>query len=202
MSMLWFDRISAELQDHLTSICEKYDQSGNMSIDRASKHPRIDFFLEMENMEEREYFSTLSFDPKNEEFYVETFDYEVGQLSRLMLPDIEEIIDTIHDHLHDYLNEEEMDVTAEEFFEEIEVEWETPEVTAVAYKDEVEITYQFGILKDTGDGVLRRISRLTTEENEIIKDENSLIFSREEASTIIAMIASHMESLTDLASYE
>lgn len=210
MSMEWFDRVSSELQEHLESICEKYDQEGQMSIDRGAKHPRIEFFVETED-DDREYFCTLFFDPYNEEFYIETFDLEYEQTSRAILTDIEDIIEAVHESFHMYINDEEFE--DEEFeeedydevydegegnsLEEIDVEWETPEVTAFMYEDEVEVTYQFGIVQETGDGVLRRVNRIKTENDDLIKDETNFIFSKEEASTIIAMIASHMDSLSE-----
>ncbi|KKI90210.1 hypothetical protein WQ54_19670 [Bacillus sp. SA1-12] len=205
MSIEWFDRVCGELQDQLESICEKYDQIGHMSIDRGAKHPRIEFYVETED-DERDYFCTLFFDPLNEEFYMETFDFEYEQTTRTILSDIEDIVDAIHESFHLYLNDvneedDEMDYEYveedSELFEEIDVEWETPEVTAFTYKDEVEVTYQFGVVQETGDGVLRRINRIRTEEDDIIKDETNFIFSKEEASTIIAMIASHMDSLSE-----
>ncbi|WP_299088554.1 hypothetical protein [uncultured Metabacillus sp.] len=206
MSIEWFDRVCGELQDQLESICEKYDQIGHMSIDRGAKHPRIEFYVETED-DERDYFCTLFFDPHNEDFYIETFDFEYEQTTRTILSDIEDIVDAIHDSFHYYLNDDiEDDVENDyeyveeentEFLEEIDVEWETPEVTAFIYKDEVEVTYQFGVVQETGDGVLRRINRIRTNEDDIIKDETNFIFSKEEASTIIAMIASHMDSLSE-----
>ncbi|MCM3585986.1 hypothetical protein M3182_09635 [Mesobacillus maritimus] len=225
MSLEWFDRVTGELQDHLESICEKYDQTGHMSIDRSAKHPRIEFFVETEE-NERDYFCTLFFDPHNEEFYVETFDVDFEQPSRTILSDIENIVDAVHESFHEFLNEDDTEIyyvdevdeddyqyleeiednrdeyyvgeiidDSEDIFEEIDVEWETPEVTAFQKEDEVEVTYQFGIVNDTGDGVLRRINRIWTEDDELIKDESNFIFTKEEASTIIAMIASHMDSL-------
>lgn len=203
MSMEWFDRISAELQDHLESICEKYDQVGHMSIDRGAKHPRIEFFVETED-DERDYFCTLCFDPYNVEFYIESFDFEYDQMSRTILSDIEEIIDAVHESFHLYMNDEDeedydesLDVEEDNVLEEIDVEWETPEVTAFMHEDEVEVTYQFGIIQETGDGVLKRINRIKTDDDQLIKDETNFIFSKEEASTIIAMIASHMDSLSE-----
>ncbi|MFS0879230.1 hypothetical protein [Metabacillus niabensis] len=203
MSMEWFDRISAELQDHLESICEKYDQVGHMSIDRGAKHPRIEFFVETED-DERDYFCTLCFDPYNVEFYIESFDFEYDQMSRTILSDIEEIIDAVHESFHMYMNDddeedydESQDIEEDNVLEEIDVEWETPEVTAFMHEDEVEVTYQFGIIQETGDGVLKRINRIKTEDDQLIKDETNFIFSKEEASTIIAMIASHMDSLSE-----
>lgn len=230
MSLEWFDRVTGELQEHLESICEKYDQTGHMTIDRSAKHPRIEFFVETEG-DEREYFCTLFFDPYNSEFYVETFDVELEQPSRTILADIDDIVDAVHESFHEFLNEDDTEVyyidendgfvegedylTAadveddeDEYYvgeiidddgdiiEEIDVEWETPEVTAFQKEDEVEVTYQFGIVTDTGDGVLRRVNRIWTEDDELIKDESNFIFTKEEASTIIAMIASHMDSLT------
>ena len=221
MSLEWFDRVSGELQDHLESICSKYDQIGHMSIDRGAKHPRMEFFIETSD-NDREYFCTLFFDPHNEEFYVEDFDFELGHTSKTMLFDIEDIIDTVHESLHDYMNgededhfafeddeeiyvseEEDFDIADEydldsedDIFEEVDVEWETPEVTAFFKEDEVEVSYQFGVVQETGDGVLRRVNRIWTNDEEMIKDEDHFIFSKEEASTIIAMIASHMDSLS------
>lgn len=233
LSLEWFDRVTGELQEHLESICEKFDQTGHMSIDRSAKHPRIEFFVETED-DEREYFCTLFFDPHNEEFYVETFDVDLEQPSRTILADIDDIVDAVHESFHDFLNEDDTEVyfvdeddddedeenefeveyyvedddDVDEYyvgevmnedgdiFEEIDVEWETPEVTAFQKEDEVEVTYQFGVVTDTGDGVLRRINRLWTEDDELIKDESNFIFTKEEAGTIIAMIASHMDSLT------
>ena len=201
--MEWFDRISAELQDHLESICEKYDQVGHMSIDRGAKHPRIEFFVETED-DERDYFCTLCFDPYNVEFYIESFDFEYDQMSRTILSDIEEIIDAVHESFHMYMNDddeeeydESQDIEEDNVLEEIDVEWETPEVTAFMHEDEVEVTYQFGIIQETGDGVLKRINRIKTDDDQLIKDETNFIFSKEEASTIIAMIASHMDSLSE-----
>jgi hypothetical protein len=224
MSMEWFDRVSAELQDHLESICEDYDQTGHMSIDRSAKHPRIEFFVESEDGE-RAYFSSLFFDPYNEEFYVETFDADLEQPARTILSDIDDIVDAVHDNFHDFISNEteyyededgEVEVafetdhddedeyyvgeaieeTDDNLFEEIDVEWETPEVTAFIKEDEVEVSYQFGIVSETGDGVLRRVNRIWTEDDELFKDESNFIFTKEEASTIIAMIASHMDSLS------
>lgn len=205
--MEWFDRVSSELQDHLESICEKYDQEGHMSIDRGAKHPRIEFFVETED-DDRDYFCTLFFDPHNEEFYVETFDLEYEQTSRTILGDIEDIVDAVHESFHLYMNDDDFDDVVysddeieddedSDIFEEIDVEWETPEVTAFMYEDEVEVTYQFGVVQETGDGVLRRINRIKTDDDDMIKDETNFIFSKEEASTIIAMIASHMDSLSE-----
>ncbi|MFD2214446.1 hypothetical protein [Metabacillus endolithicus] len=207
MSMEWFDRVSSELQDHLESICEKYDQEGHMSIDRGAKHPRIEFFVETKD-EDRDYFCTLFFDPHNEEFYIETFDLEYEQTSRAILGDIEDIVDAVHESFHLYMNDDDFDDVVylddeyeddedSDIFEEIDVEWETPEVTAFMYEDEVEVTYQFGVVQETGDGVLRRINRIKTDDDDMIKDETNFIFSKEEASTIIAMIASHMDSLSE-----
>ncbi|MBZ5749287.1 MULTISPECIES: hypothetical protein [Metabacillus] len=206
MGLEWFDRVSGELPEQLESICEKYDQVGHMSIDRGVKHPRIEFFVETED-DDRDYFCTLFFDPLNEEFYLETFDFEYEQTSRTILSDFEDIVDAVHESIHYFMNEDyddnvildvddEMDDSGD-IFEEIDVEWETPEVTAFTYEDEVEVTYQFGIVQETGDGVLRRINRIKDVENRLIKDETNFIFSKEEASTIIAMVASHMDSLTE-----
>jgi hypothetical protein len=208
MSIEWFDRVSGELQEHLESICDKYDQVGHMSIDRGAKHPRIEFFVETED-DDRDYFCTLFFDPYNEDFYIETFDFEYEQTSRTILSDIEDIVDAVHENFHHYMNddyEDDEDLFVEDeledneeadIFEEIDVEWETPEVTAFKYEDEVEVTYQFGIVQETGDGVLRRLNRIKTTDDDLIKDETNFIFSKEEASTIIAMIASHMDSLSE-----
>lgn len=206
MSIEWFDRVSGELQEHLESICEKYDQVGHMSIDRGAKHPRIEFFVETED-DDRDYFCTLFFDPHNEDFYIETFDFEYEQTSRTLLSDIEDIIDAVHESFHIFMNDDydeddesfevDSDDIDSDIFEEIDVEWETPEVTAFTYEDEVEVTYQFGVVQETGDGVLRRINRIRTDDDDLIKDETNFIFSKEEASTIIAMIASHMDSLSE-----
>ena len=103
MSMEWFNRVTGELQDHLNSICEEYDQIGQMTIDQSAKHPRVEFFVETEG-NERDYFCTLLFDPHNEEFYVETFDYEFEQPARIILADIEDVIDAVHDSFHDFIN--------------------------------------------------------------------------------------------------
>ena len=230
MSMEWFDRVVGELQDHLESICEKYDQDGQMAVERGSKHPRIEFFVDCEDGE-REYFYTLYFDPHNEEFYTETIDDELEQPARVILSDIDDIVDAVHEGFHDYINDDEDDidivysaeddddtlyvdtsddedvddmddelyiaeiVDEDDILEEVDVEWETPEVTAFLMEDDVEVTYQFGLIQDTGDGVLRRVNRIWTEDDELIKDETNFIFTKEEAPTIIAMIASHMDSM-------
>jgi hypothetical protein len=216
MSLEWFDRVSGELQDHLESICAKYDQVGHMTIERGAKFPRIEFFVETED-DERVYFCTISFDPAHEEFFYETFDPELGQTSKTVLFDIEDIVDAVHESLHDYLNDDEIEDAIDfdeedvqedyylteasdgrpDIFEEIDVEWETPEVTAFIQENEIEVTYQFGVVTETGDGVLRRINRIWTDDDALIKDESNFIFSKEEASTIIAMIASNMDKLSD-----
>lgn len=197
----WFDRVTEELQDHLNSICEEYDQVGHMNINRASKHPRIEFFVSTEE-DERDYFCTILFDPYNEEFYVESFDVELHQPTRIILDDITDIVEAVHESFHEFLmdnsdrelvyvdedDEDEMTV------EEIDVEWETPEVTAFLVEDEIEVTYQFGVDISSGDGVLRRVNRIWTD-NEEIEDESTFTFKKDEASTIIAMIASHMDRL-------
>ncbi|MDW7613743.1 hypothetical protein SC499_03155 [Peribacillus simplex] len=213
MPLEWFDRVSGELQDHLKSICEKYDRNGSMIVERGSKHPRIEFYTELDD-NERDYFSTLFFDPHNEEFYMESFEPDLGQISKVILSDIEDIVDAVHESFHNYLEEDDTDYEYElddEYDEsydsdgggdsdiyEIDVDWETPEVTAYIQDNEVEVTYQFGIVQETGDGVLKRINRIRTADDDLIKDETNFIFSKEEASTIIAMIASHMDSLSEM----
>jgi hypothetical protein len=227
MDLEWFDRVCGELEDSLDSICDKYDENGGMSIERAAKHPRIEFFTEGEGVE-REYFCTIFFDPRNEEFYLESLDPDLGYASKVVLADIDDIIDAVHESFHLYmdddLSEEEMyeddDLSEEEMYEdetdfddsdeiegdlvleEIDVEWETPEVTAYYQEDEVEVTYQFGIVQETGDGVLKRVNRIWTDDDDLLKDETNFIFSKEEASTIIAMIASHMDSLSTMDYHE
>ncbi|MBO0998416.1 hypothetical protein IOC57_11740 [Bacillus sp. SD075] len=205
MSLEWFDRVSGELQDHLKSICEKYDRNGSMIVERGSKHPRIEFYTELDD-NERDYFSTLFFDPYNEEFYMESFEPDLGQISKVILSDIEDIVDAVHESFHNYLEEDDTDYEDDlddpdgevSDIYEIDVDWETPEVTAYIQDDEVEVTYQFGIVQETGDGVLKRINRIRTADDDLIKDETNFIFSKEEASTIIAMIASHMDSLSEM----
>ncbi|AST92508.1 hypothetical protein BC6307_15010 [Sutcliffiella cohnii] len=225
MSLEWFDRVTGELQDNLESICDKYDQTGHMSIERGAKHPRIEFYTEIDDELERDYFCTLFFDPSNEEYYMETVDPEYGHLSKVILPDIEDIVDAVHESFHDYMNGDmnevsymdnedytETDIVVydsdydevennDQIYEEIDVEWETPEVTAYYEEDEVEVTYQFGVVQETGDGVLRRINRIRTGDDEMLKDETNFIFSKEEAGTIIALIASHLDSMGDTGDY-
>jgi hypothetical protein len=229
MSLEWFDRVVGELQDSLESICDQYDQTGQMTIERGAKHPRIEFYTETQDDSEREYFCSLFFDPSNEEFYVETVDPEFGHLSKMILPDIEDIVEVVHDSFHDYMNGDltevsymdeytdsavvyvdeddgdglDSDVEEEDvIYEDIDVEWETPEVTAYFEENEVEITYQFGIIPETGDGVLKRTNRIWTDVDEILKDETNFIFSKEEAGTIIAMIASHMDKMSSIDDYQ
>ena len=204
----WFDRVTEELQDHLNSICEEYDQVGHMNINRASKHPRIEFFVSTED-EERDYFCTILFDPYNEEFYVESFDVELLQPTRIILDDITDIVEAVHESFHEFLTDDSdselyylddnddddfEDYTDEITVEEIDVEWETPEVTAFLIDDEMEVTYQFGVDSANGDGVLRRVSRIWTDDEEL-EDESTFTFKKDEASTIIAMIASHMDRM-------
>ncbi|NYF25705.1 hypothetical protein [Sporosarcina sp. JAI121] len=218
MSMEWFNRVTSELHDHLNSICEQYDQVGHMTIDQSAKHPRIEFFVETED-DERDYFCTLHFDPHNIEFYVETFDYEFEQPTRIILTDTDDVIDAVHDIFHDFINDDYPDDFDEEVvletgnyrdpytgeiadvdsFEDMRVEWETPEITAFQIDDKIEVTHQFGVVSATGDGILRRVKRFRSEGNELHKEESSFIFTKEEASTIIALIASNMDKMT---SYE
>ncbi|MCZ8533785.1 hypothetical protein MKY29_02025 [Psychrobacillus sp. FSL K6-2365] len=208
MTTEWFDRVTEELQDHLNSICEEYDQVGHMNINRASKHPRIEFFVSTED-EERDYFCTILFDPYNEEFYVESFDVELLQPTRIILDDITDIVEAVHESFHEFLTDDSdselyylddnddddfEDDTDEITVEEIDVEWETPEVTAFLIDDEMEVTYQFGVDSANGDGVLRRVSRIWTDDEEL-EDESTFTFKKDEASTIIAMIASHMDRM-------
>ncbi|QEY21142.1 hypothetical protein D0S48_10805 [Psychrobacillus sp. AK 1817] len=209
MTTEWFDRVTEELQDHLNSICEQYDQVGHMNINRASKHPRIEFFVSTLE-DERDYFCTILFDPYNEEFYVESFDVELLQPTRIMLDDITDIIEAVHESFHEFLEDdseseliylEDYDDTNDDnddddeiMLEEIDVDWETPEVTAFLIDDNIEVTYQFGIDSANGDGVLRRRNRSWVDDEEFV-DESTFTFKKDEASTIIAMIASHMDKL-------
>ncbi|WP_338472263.1 hypothetical protein R4Z10_05825 [Niallia sp. XMNu-256] len=207
MNIEWFDRVCGELQDSLESICDKYDENGGMTVERGAKHPRIDFFIDSEETE-REYFCSLYFDPRNEEFYMESVDPELGFSSKVILDDIDDIIDAVHESFHFYIEEDdEEDLNVDDYdsvyddiedeeddliLEEVDVEWETSEVTAYYKEDEVEVTYQFGIVQETGDGVLKRINRIRTEDDELLLDETNFIFGREEAGTIISLIASHI----------
>ncbi|QTD42090.1 hypothetical protein [Sporosarcina sp. Te-1] len=196
MSMDWFDRVCEELQDHLESICDQYGEVGQMTIVRAAKHPRIEFFLETEE-DLREYFFTLFYDPHNEEFYITTVDFDTDQLSKTILPDIEDIIDEVHETFHDFLDDGEWEEEEddEDITEEIEVEWKTGEVVAYTNEDDVEVLYQFGLIEETGDGIIRRVNRFETADRELVEDESYFIFSQEEAITLISLIASHMGSL-------
>ncbi|MCG3088741.1 hypothetical protein [Sporosarcina cyprini] len=197
MSMDWFDRVCEELQDHLESICDQYGEVGHMTIVRAAKHPRIEFFLETEE-DLREYFFTLFYDPCNEEFYITTIEFDTDRLSKVVLPDIEDIIDEVHETFHDFLDDEEWEEEdGEEFLDEyeVEVEWKTGEVVAYTNEDDVEVLYQFGLIEETGDGIIRRINRFETADRELVEDDSYFIFSQEEAITIISLIASHMDSL-------
>lgn len=201
MTTEWFDRVTEELQDHLNSICEEYDQVGHMNINRASKHPRIEFFVSTEE-EERDYFCTILFDPYNEEFYIESFDIELLQPTRIILDDITDIVEAVHESFHEFLTDDsdnelvymDDDDDDEITVEEIDVEWETPEVTAFQINDKIEVTYQFGVDSANGDGVLRRVNRIWVDDEEL-EDESTFTFKREEANTIIAMIASHMDRM-------
>lgn len=217
MTTEWFDRVTEELQDHLNSICEQYDQVGHMNINRASKHPRIEFFVASTDEEERDYFCTILFDPYNEEFYVESFDVELNQPTRIMLDDITDIIEAVHESFHEFLeddsdiewiymdeedglddyviDDDDDDDDDEIMLEEIDVEWETPEITAFLIDDKMEVTYQFGIDSANGDGVLRRRNRSWTDTEQELVDESTFTFTKDEASTIIAMIASHMDKM-------
>ncbi|WP_332695049.1 hypothetical protein [Halalkalibacter lacteus] len=201
MTLDWFDRVTEELQEDLESICEKYDQIGHMSIDKGAKHPRIEFFVETDE-NGREYFCTLFFDPFNNEFYIESFDLDLDLTSRTILDDIDDIIDVVHESFHDYLNDDEYVSDFEdneEEYETLDVDWETPEVTAyITENEDVEISYKFGVIQETGDGILQRINRMKTDDDDFIKDEFNFIFSKDEASTIIAMIASHMDAIKSL----
>lgn len=205
MSMEWFNRVTSELQEQLESICEKYDKSGHMGINLASRHPRIEFFVETDKGE-REYFFTLLFDPHNEEFYEESFDTVLQQPTRIILDDITDVIEAVHESFHEFIDDsddddydydlEEYEVLDDEItLEEIDVEWETPEVTAFQIDDKIEVTYQFGIDSSNGDGVLRRVNRIWTEDSEYYEDESNFSFKKEEGSTIIAMIASHLDKM-------
>lgn len=204
MSMEWFNRVASELQEQLESICEEYDKSGHLSINQASKHPRIEFFVETDN-DEREYFFTLLFDPYNEEFYEENFDTVLQQPTRIILDDITDIIEAVHESFHGFMEDDDADyydleeeyevLDGEITLEEIDVEWETPEVTAFQIEDKIEVTYQFGIDSANGDGVLRRVNRIWTEGSEYFEDESNFTFKKEEGSTIIAMIASHLDKM-------
>lgn len=218
MSLEWFDRVCSEMQDSLESICDQYDEIGHMRIDRAAKHPKIEFFVEFEE-EDREIFCTLFFDPHNEEFYIEDFDLTTGETYRQILPNIEDILDAIHEIFHNFMDSEiedidddEIDVTDEdeddydeddydedvyagggEYDVVVDVEWTTPEVLAYSYMDEVEVTYKFGVVKETGDGILHRVNRIFTEDDETIEDETNFIFSKEEAGAIIELIEENMD---------
>ncbi|MBU8907957.1 hypothetical protein [Desertibacillus haloalkaliphilus] len=227
MSLEWFDRVCSEMQDYMESICEKYDETGQMTIDRAAKHPKIEFYVELDDEGERDFFCTLFFDPHNEEFYIEEFDMNLDQTSRTILPDIEDIVDAVHESFHDYMeleaveddegeyvvihddegysvvHEDDYAVGEDEYYDEqeyadeevVEVEWTSPEVLAYAYVDEVEVAYQFGVVEDTGDGVLRRVNRIKTDDDDLIEDETNFIFSKEEAATIIELIENNMENM-------
>ena len=172
-----------------------------MNINRASKHLWLEFFVSTEE-EERDYFCTILFDPYNEEFYIESFDVELLQPTRVILDDITDIVEAVHESFHEFLMEDsdselvymEDDEDDEITVEEIDVEWETPEVTAFLIEDEIEVTYQFGVDSANGDGVLRRVNRIWTDDEEL-EDESTFTFKKDEASTIIAMIASHMDRM-------
>lgn len=222
MSLEWFDRVCSEMQDNLESICEKYDEVGHMRIDKASRHPKIEFYVEFEEAE-REIFCTLFFDPHNEEFYLEEFDLTVGETFRQILPDIEEILDSVHEMFHnfmeieveetddvigyeddDIIEDEESDIYDDdeefvmtdggEYDVVVDVEWKTPEVLAYSYLDEIKVSYKFGVIKETGDGILHRVNKIYTD-YDTIEDESTFIFSKEEAGTIVELIENNLDAM-------
>ncbi|MGJ9458765.1 hypothetical protein [Oceanobacillus sp. CF4.6] len=220
MHLEWFDRVCGELQDSLNSMCEKYDENGRLLIERGARHPRIDFFTDS-GEEDRDYFCTLFFDAPNEEFYIQSIDPYYGHVSKVVLKDIEDIIDVVHESFHHYMDDDnltEEEIIVDEtnfdeldesdemeedelFLEEIDVDWETPEVTAYYKEDEAQVSYQFGIAQDSGEGVIKRINRISTGDEDMVEDETIITFSKEEASTLIAMIASHMGSLNTMENH-
>jgi hypothetical protein len=212
MHLEWFDRVCGELQNSLRSICEKYDKNVRMLIERGAKHPRIGFFS-VSGEEDRGNFCTLYFDPPNEEFYVQSIDRYYGHLSKVVLNDLEDIINVVHESFHNHIDENlsEEEIRKEEsnlvgsavmkdelLLEEIDVDWETQKVTAYNSKDEVEVSYRFGLAQDTGEGIIKRINRKSIIDGNLLKEETIITFSKEEASKLIAMIASHMASLNTM----
>lgn len=210
MQLEWFDRVCGKLQDSLQTIFKRYDENGRMLIERGAKHPRIDF-ISSSGEEDRDYFCTLFFDPPNEEFYLQSIDPYYGHRSKVVLNDIEDIIDIVHEHFLNYIDdnlsekeimEEETDFVESVVMEnelsltEINVDWQTPEaLTYYNEDDEAKVSYKFDLAKDTGEGVIKRINHISTNDGNLLADETIISFSKEEASKLIAMIASHLDLL-------
>lgn len=111
------------------------------------------------------------------------------QPTRIILDDITDVVEAVHESFHEFIDEdsevfyvddeEEYEVLDDEItLEEIDVEWETPEVTAYQIEDNLEVTYQFGVDRANGDGVLRRVNRIWTEDGELFEDESTLSFKK------------------------
>ena len=78
MSLEWFDRVCGDLQDHLESICEEYDQVGQMTIERSAKHPRIEFYVETEDFSREIISVRCSLTPRMRSFMLKLLMWKVG----------------------------------------------------------------------------------------------------------------------------
>ena len=52
MSMEWFNRVTGELQDHLNSICEKYEKIGHMHRTKDENIHELNFSLKQKRTKE------------------------------------------------------------------------------------------------------------------------------------------------------
>ncbi|WP_245844028.1 hypothetical protein [Oceanobacillus rekensis] len=197
MHLEWFDRVCGELEDSVHLICEKYDITCRMLIERREKHPRIDFFSDRAEGN-RSYFFTLFFDPPNDEFYFQSIDPYYGHMSKVVLNDLKDIIHVVHESVQNYIDD---DLSEEEiledglYLEETDGDWESSEVIPIYKEDEAEMSYMFSLTEDTGEGVIKRMIRKSTNDGNQLEEETIISLSKEEAGKLIGMIASHISPM-------
>ncbi|RSK27247.1 hypothetical protein EJF36_10345 [Bacillus sp. HMF5848] len=210
MSLEWYYRVEPLVRTSLPDICESFDDYDVIfeSI-TSTKHPSFQFFIVFDD-EETALFCSIHFDPINQEFYSLYYDEESEYEVKVLMHDVQDILDYIHTAFHEVLDEiEDMedienfeddiidDLTVEENFEDEltdeSIEWISNDkyIHVESHTNDKHtqdnIHYKLGFVRDTGDGVLYR-KTITSIEDEEVEEEVIFYFKEEEANYLIELL--------------
>ena len=216
-SLDWYYRMEQFIRNSLPELSEEFSpfdiyMEGNVT----EFHPSFSFTLSYD--EEELEFCTILFDPVNQEFYSYYLHDELELDCKILLNDLDEVLDFIYFSFQAYMDEissiiEELDETVKvpiEDSEEMEEELEIPigpdeenvdwisndkhvhiETTNQLGRNEYMIHLKIGVDRETGDGVLYRNILATDDEGE--EETIFFPFKLEEAEFLVELLQDYID---------
>lgn len=202
MSLEWFLRMENAVRNSLPDLCETLDNFELFfDTNTTEKHPTFRFSIETgQGMEE---FCLIHFDTINQEFFSYHYHEEVDLEAKVLLNDLDDMINFVHDSFYEHISETNVDLEMldeqgpredifmeDEEYKEIEyegdvddddhIDWITNdkhihiEDHTPNYDAKYMIHLKLGIDKETGDGVLYRNTFVIDGLNEEEEDEEKV----------------------------